>query len=83
MIQTTIGIDGMMCEMCEAHINDAIRRSFAVKSAKSNRKKKQCVVVSDEPLDEAKVREVIGQTGYDLLSISSEPYQKKRLFGLF
>jgi copper chaperone CopZ len=83
MIQTTIGIDGMMCEMCEAHINDAIRRSFAVKSAKSNRKKKQCVVVSEAPLDEAKVREVIGQTGYDLLSISSEPYQKKRLFGLF
>ena len=83
MIQTTIGIDGMMCEMCEAHINDAIRRSFAVKSAKSNRKKKQCVVVSDEPLDEAKMREVIGQTGYDLLSISSEPYQKKRFLGLF
>ena len=83
MIQTTIGIDGMMCEMCEAHINDAIRKNFAVKSAKSNRKKKQCVVVSEEPLDEAKVREVIGQTGYDLLSVSSEPYQKKGLFGLW
>ncbi len=83
MIQTTIGIDGMMCEMCEAHINDAIRRNYTVKSAKSNRKKKQCIVVSEEPLDEAKVREVIGQTGYELLSISSEPYQKKRLFGLF
>jgi copper chaperone CopZ len=83
MIQTTIGIDGMMCEMCEAHINDAIRRNFTVKSAKSNRKKKQCIVVSEVPLDEAKVREVIGQTGYELLSISSGPYQKKRLFGLF
>ena len=83
MIQTTIGIDGMMCEMCEAHINDAIRRGFDVKSAKSNRKKKQCVVVSQEPLDEACVREVIAQTGYDFLSISSEPYQKKKLFGLF
>ncbi len=83
MIQTTIGIDGMMCEMCEAHINDAIRRHFTVKSAKSNRKKKQCVVVSEEPLDEARVREVIDETGYDYLSISSEPYQKKKLFGLF
>ena len=83
MIQTTIGIDGMMCEMCEAHINDAIRKHFAVKSAKSSRKKKQCVVLSEAPLDEAKVREVIGQTGYDLLSISSEPYQKKRFLGLF
>ena len=83
MIQTTIGIDGMMCEMCEAHINDAIRRSFAVKSAKSNRKKKQCVVVSEEPLDEGRLREVIAETGYDLLSIDAEPYQKKRFLGLF
>ena len=83
MIQTTIGVDGMMCEMCEAHINDAIRRNFTVKSAKSNRKKKQCVVVSEEPLDEDKIRSVIGETGYDLLSITSEPYQKKGFLGLF
>ena len=83
MIQTTIGIDGMMCEMCEAHINDAIRKNFAVKSAKSNRKKKQCVVVSDAPLDEERIRSVIANTGYDLLSITTEPFQKKKLFGLF
>lgn len=83
MTQTTIGIDGMMCEMCEAHINDAIRRNFTVKSAKSNRKKKQCVVVSEEPLDEDKIRSVIGETGYDLLSITSEPYQKKGFLGIF
>ena len=83
MIQTTIGIDGMMCEMCEAHINDAIRKNFTVKSAKSNRKKKQCVVVSDAPLDEERIRSVIANTGYDLLSITTEPFQKKKLFGLF
>lgn len=83
MTQTTIGIDGMMCEMCEAHINDAIRRNFTVKSAKPNRKKKQCVVVSEEPLDEDKIRSVIGETGYDLLSITSEPYQKKGFLGIF
>jgi copper chaperone CopZ len=83
MIETTIGIDGMMCDMCEAHINDAIRRNFTVKSAKANRKKKQCVVVSEKALDEDKIRSVITETGYDLLSISSGPYQKKGLFGLF
>ena len=83
MVQTTIGIDGMMCEMCEAHINDAIRKNFAVKSAKSNRRKKQCVVVSEEELDQDKIRSVISETGYDLLSISSAPYQKKGFLGLF
>ena len=83
MIQTTIGVDGMMCEMCEAHINDVIRRTFSVKSAKADRKKKRCVVVSEEPLDEDAVREAIEKTGYEFTSISSEPYQKKGLFGLF
>ena len=83
MIKTTVGIDGMMCDMCEAHINDAFHKHFSVKSAKSDRKKKRCVVVSDEPLDEDRIRQVIAETGYDLLSISSEPYQKKGLFGLF
>ena len=83
MIQTTIGVGGMMCEMCEAHINDAIRKSFEVKSAKSSRRKNQCVVVSEEPLDEAAVREAIAATGYDFLSMTSELYTKKGLFGLF
>ena len=40
-------------------------------------------MVSEEALDEAKIRKVIGETGYDLLSISSEPYQKKGFLGLF
>ena len=81
MIQTTIGIEGMMCSMCEAHINDAIRRSFAVKSAKSDRKRNRCVVVSEEPLDEAAVRKVIDETGYEFTSLTSEPYKKRGLFG--
>ncbi len=83
MVQTTVGIDGMMCEMCEAHINETIRKHFTVKSAKSNRKKKQCIIVSEEPLDETHLRKVIAETGYELLSITTEPYQKKGLFGLF
>ena len=28
MTKTTLSIDGMMCSMCEAHINDAIRKAF-------------------------------------------------------
>ena len=68
MITTTLGIEGMACSMCEAHINDAIRKNFEVKRVKSNRRKKTCVVVSEEPLDEEKVRAVISELGYDLVS---------------
>ena len=83
MIQTTIGIEGMMCEMCEAHINDVIRKSFEVKSAKSDRRKKQCVVVSEQPLDREAVRAAIDATVYEFTSFAEEPYKKKGLFGLF
>ena len=30
MTETKLKIDGMMCGMCESHINDAIRRAFNV-----------------------------------------------------
>jgi len=82
MIQTTLGIDGMMCSMCEAHINDTIRREFAVKKVSSSHTKKQTVILSDAPLDGDKLREAVGKTGYTVLSVAAEPYEKKG-FSLF
>lgn len=83
MIKTTVGIEGMVCEMCEAHINDVIRRTFSVKSAKADRRKKRCVVVSEEPLDETLLARAIADTGYKLTSVSSVPCKKKGFLGLF
>ena len=68
MITTTVGIEGMACSMCEAHINDAIRRNFAVKRVKSNRRKKTCVITSREQLDEGAIKKVVGDLGYDVVS---------------
>ena len=36
MVKTTLKIDGMMCGMCEAHMNDAIRAAFKVKKVTSS-----------------------------------------------
>lgn len=82
MTQTTATIEGMMCSMCEAHINDVIRKTFTVKSVKSNHRKGQCVIVSDEPLDEARLQKAIDATGYTFCGARCEPYRKKGLFGL-
>ena len=81
MIQTTLGVEGMACEMCEAHINELIRKTFDVKSAKSDRRKKVCVVVAEEAIDEATAREAIAGAGYEMTSYATEPYKKKGLFG--
>ena len=41
MIKTTLGIEGMMCGMCESHINNAIRNNFKVKKVIYDFKKKK------------------------------------------
>lgn len=80
MIRTTLQIDGMMCGHCEAHVNDTIRQAFLVKKVESSHTKKETVILSEEPLDEEKLRAVIAQTGYTLGEIRTEPYEKKGLF---
>lgn len=82
MIKTTLEIDGMMCGMCESHINDAIRNSFDVKKVNSSHTKGETVIVSKEALDEDKIKSVIDKTGYELKSVSSEEFEEKKgLFG--
>ncbi len=66
MVTTTLKVDGMMCGMCESHINDAIRRHFSVRKVKSSRRRGETVIVSEEPLDAQALRRVIRESGYEL-----------------
>ena len=81
MVKTTLKIDGMMCGMCESHVNEAIRRDFKVKKVTSSHAKKETEIISEDALNEEKLKAVIEATGYQLLSVTSEPYEKKGLFG--
>ena len=73
MVKTVIGIEGMACGMCEAHINDIIRAKFRVKKVTSSRKKRESVVLSEEPLDENALKQAIEETGYTVTSITDAP----------
>ena len=81
MYETKVKIDGMMCGMCESHINDAIRSAFSVKKVSASHGKGEADIISEEPIDEAKLREAITKTGYDFVSMMSKPYEKHGLFG--
>ena len=59
MYETKVKIDGMMCGMCESHINDAIRNAFSVKKVSASHSKGEADIISEEPIDEAKLRETI------------------------
>ncbi len=78
MIKTTLAIDGMMCGMCESHMNDVIRKNFAVKKVNSSHKKGETEIVSEEALDEEKIKSAVKEIGYEVTSIKTEEYKKKK-----
>ena len=75
MWKYTIQVDGMMCGMCESHVNDA------VKKVTSSRSKKETVVITEMELDQETLRAAISATGYDVGEIRRESWHKKGLFG--
>ena len=81
MQQYTLKIDGMMCGMYESHVNENIRNAFSVKKVTSSHSKGETIILTEEDLDENKLKETIDKTGYQLISVSKSPYEKKK--GLF
>lgn len=81
MIKTTVEVDGMMCGMCESHVNDAIRKAFKVKKVNSSHTKSRTVIESEEALNEDALRKAITETGYEVKGITLETFEKKGLFG--
>lgn len=80
MVKITVGIDGMACGMCEAHINEAVRNAFPVKKVTSSHTKNETVILTEQEISEAELRKVIAAAGYDVMSVNWEPYEKKGLF---
>ena len=80
MIKITLGIDGMACGMCEAHINEAVRNAFPVKKVTSSHTKKETVILAEREIPEPELRKVIAETGYDMVNVNRELYEKKGLF---
>jgi len=82
MEKVTVKIDGMMCGMCEAHIADTIRTAFPeAKKVKASRARGEATFLMEGGFDEAKLKKSIEETGYTFVSVSSEPYKKRGLFG--
>lgn len=81
MIQTTIRINGMACSMCEAHVADTIRKAYpdAHRVSASHIKGIATFLREEEPSEEL-LRKAISETGYECISVNSEPYVKKGLF---
>ena len=80
MLEITVQVDGMMCGMCEAHVNDAVRRAFPVKKVRSSHTKGQTVLLTEEEIDPERLMAVINATGYEAKAVTQREAARKRFF---
>lgn len=76
----TLKINGMMCGMCEAHINDVVRKNFDVKKVSSSHLKKQTIILTTQEIEEELIKDKINQTGYTVEDIKKETIEEKKGF---
>ena len=72
MYKTTVTVEGMMCHMCEKHVNEAVSKAFAAENPVSDHTANKTEFVSAEKPDEAKVKEVIEAAGYTVKAVHTE-----------
>lgn len=82
MNKITLKIEGMMCGMCEAHICDTIRKVLPdAKKVKASKSHGEATFLYEGEINEEAVKEAVTDTGYTCLSVASEPYKKRGIFG--
>ena len=82
MVETILRVDGMMCGMCESHINDVVRKIARVNKVTSSHTKGETVIVSEQeqPVDVEALKAAIAETGYTVTGVQTRPYEKKGFF---
>lgn len=75
-----LGIDGMKCGMCEAHVEETIRKNIKLKSVKASHIKNQVVVITELDLTIEDFKKSLDPTGYRL-ELFEKVEAKKTLFG--
>lgn len=82
MQKIILKVEGMMCPMCEAHVNGAVREAYPRAKVSSSHKNAQTTVVG-EGIDPTRVKESIEKTGYKVLDFECCEYKKKGFFASF
>ncbi len=72
MFKITMHVEGMMCPMCEKHMNDAVRAAFNVKKVISSHTEKTTEIISKAPISESEIADAIKETGYQISDFKCE-----------
>ncbi len=81
MYEIIMKVEGMHCGMCEAHVNDAVRKAAPdAKKVASSAAKGETRFLSETDCTDA-VKNAIQEMGYTVTEATATPYVKRGLFG--
>ena len=80
MEQVKVKIDGMHCEMCEAHVNNLFRKSLKLKKVSSSHRKGETLIIGEGPYEKEAVEKALEGSGYKIEGVEITPYEKKGFF---
>ena len=83
MVETILKVQGMMCGMCESHINEVVRKMAQVSKVSSSHTRGETVIVSEQELDIETLKQAIAATGYTVTDAETRPYEKKGFFAFW
>lgn len=69
MKEVILKINGMMCGMCESHVNDVVRRTCNPKKVKSSHKSNTTIILCEDSVDIETVIKAIEALGYKVEGI--------------
>lgn len=65
MIKVSLNVNGMMCSMCESHVNYIVRKTTNVKKVKSSHKKNLTIITMESRKDLDLIVSAIKSLGYE------------------
>ena len=65
MIKVYLDVEGMRCSMCEAHVNDIVRKTSKVKKVKASYKKKEVLIIMEDDKNINNIINAINSSGYN------------------
>ncbi|MGM9971946.1 MAG: heavy-metal-associated domain-containing protein [Anaeroplasmataceae bacterium] len=73
MKEIILNVNGMMCGMCEAHVNDAVRKVANPKKVKSSHKANTTTIICEDEVDVNSIVKAIEALGYKVEGIEEKP----------
>ena len=80
MKKITLSVDGMMCGMCEAHVNNAVRKAATVSKVTSSHSTGKTEIWYEGDVDVEAIKSAVSEEGYKVPEVKEGEEEKKGFF---